>query len=187
MLLQQKVLKSLSIGSIRSGGRIGRVTGIVINPHNLHIDAFSCNIIRQSKEQLVMPQDIRDLTVHGIVIDDHERLIDPESAIRLRPIMRLNFKMDGLKAYVGRRRIGVVEDFAIDTEGLFIQKIYVKPTLTKRWSVSQLSFDRRQVHEVTRSKIVFIDSSKVSVSSPARVRAEDPIPQPSLSTSFTDE
>jgi hypothetical protein len=134
-----------------------------------------------------MPADIRDISPKAVVIDDHDRLIEPADAVRLKPILELKFSLEKLTAYVGKKKVGVVEDFAIEDKSLFIQKIYVHPTLLNRWTADRLVFDRSQVEEVTRTKIVFIDSSKEKVKSQAVQGARIPLAQPSLSTSLTKE
>ncbi len=171
------------VGSIRSAGRIGRVVGLVINPHNLHVDGITCRIVGERSDQLISPSDVRDLTQRAIVIDDHDRLMDPSDAVRLRPILELGFSLEKLKAYVGSRRVGIVEDFAIDQQSLFIQKFYVRPNLIGRLSTDRLVFGRSQIQEVTKSKIVFIDSSKVSAKDRRSIGAKIALPQPSLGAS----
>lgn len=187
MLIQGSYFKTMSVGSIRSAGRIGRVNGLVINPHNLHIDALVCRIVGERNDQLIMPTDIRDITPKAVVIDDHDRLISPQDAIRLRPILDLRFSLEKLTAYVGKKRVGTVIEFAIDEKSLFIQNIYVQPSLLNRLSTDRLIFSRNQIEEVTKSKVVFIDSSKERernlVARPTKIS----MPQPSLSTSLTKE
>lgn len=187
MLIQGSCFKNMAVGSIRSSGRIGRVLELIINPHNLHVDGITCRIIGERSNQLISPSDIRDISPKAVVIDDHDQLMDPSDAVRLRPIIELGFSLEKLKAYVGSRRVGTVQDFAVDQQSLFIQKIYVQPTLLGRWSTDRLVFSRSQVQEVTKSKIVFIDSSKVKAKDRRSVRANIPMPQPSLSTSLTNK
>lgn len=187
MLIQGSCFKNMAVGSIRSAGRIGRVVEIVINPHNLHIDGITCRIIGERRDQLISPSDIRDISPKAVVIDDHDRLMDPSDAVRLRPIMELGFSLEKLKAYVGSKRVGTVQDFAVDQQSLFIQKIYVQPTLLGRLSTDRLVFSRTQVKEVTKSKIIFIDTSKVKAKERRTISSRVPMPQPSLSTSMTNE
>ncbi len=185
MLINSNNIKGTAVGSVRSSGRIGRIIKPIINPHNLHVDALFCRIISIDAEQLIMPDDIRDFSPHGVIIDDHDKLIEPEDAVRLRPILKLNFDLIGLAAYVGRRKVGVVKDYAVENGGLFIEKIYVQPNLLNRLGTSQLVFSRPQVEEITRNKITFTDSSRIK-STVAKVVKESGA-QPSLSTSFTRE
>lgn len=187
MLIQGSCFKAMAVGSIRSAGRIGKVVGIIINPHNLHIDGITCRVVGQRGDQIISPSDIRDISPKAVVIDDHDRLLEPNDAIRLKPIIDLGFSLDRLKAYVGKKRVGVVIDFAVDQQSLFIQKIYVQPTFLGRLSTDRLVFGRSQVSEVTKSKIIFIDSSKEKAKDRNSIRAGVAMPQPSLSTSLTKE
>lgn len=187
MLIQGASFKTMTVGSIRSAGRIGRINGLVINPHNLHIDGITCRIVGERSDQLIMPTDIRDISPQAVIIDDHDRLIEPADAIRLKPIMELKFSLEKLNAYVGKKRVGVVMDFAVDEKSLFIQKIYVQPTLLNRWSTDRLVFGRNQVETVTKSKIVFIDSTSEKAKARDAQTARIPLAQPSLSTSLTKE
>ena len=160
MLIQENVIKNMVLGSIRSSARIGKVSGLLINPHNLHIDALFCQVINSKGTLLLVPEDIRDISPVGVVINDHEHLLDASDAIRLKPILDLNFEIIGLKAYVGKRHVGSVESFAVESDGLYVQKIYVRPTLVKRINSSRLTFDRSMVVEVSNRAVVFKDSSK---------------------------
>lgn len=187
MLIQGNQLEELGVGSIRSGGRIGRVQKLIINPHNLHIDALSCKIVGQSREQLIAPEDIRDIGPRGVVVNDHDQLINHQDAIRLQPIIKINFSLNNLQAFVGKKRVGAVENFAVEKESLFVQKIYVRPTLLNRWSTSQLVFDRSQIEEVTKSRIVFRDSSAEKSLIKQRSGVKQAITQPSFSASLTEE
>lgn len=188
MLLNEYSFNNMPIGSVRSSGRIGIVCGTVINPHNLHIDALLCRVAR-GDEQLLMPIDIRDLSPAGVVINDHDNLLDLKDAIRLEPILKLNFELLDKTAFIGKRKIGKVDGYAINSDSLFIQKIYVRPGLISRMSKDRLTFDRNSIKEVTDTKIVFNASSKVrdTVSSSVENLKKMAMPQPSASASFTSE
>lgn len=188
MLLNESVFNNMPVGSVRSSGRIGLVTGTVINPHNLHIDALRCRVAR-GEEQLLMPIDIRDLSPVGVVINDYENLLDIADAIRLEPILKLNFKLMDKTAFIGKRKVGKVDGYAINTESLFIQKIYVRPGIISRMNKDQLTFDRSSIKEVTDTKIVFNASSKVrdTVASSVEHLTKMAMPQPSANASFTSE
>lgn len=188
MLINYSVIKNMPIGSVRSSGRIGVVTDLVINPNNLHIDAFKCRIAR-GKEQLLSPIDIRDLSPMGIVINDHENLLDIEDSVRLEPILKINFDLINKTALEGKKRIGKVEGFAINSDNLFIQKIYIRPGLIARVNNDQLTYDRSMVKEVTDSKVIFNSSNTVKdrVANSVENIRKMTIPQPSVNASLTSE
>lgn len=188
MLLNNSAFVNMPIGSVRSSGRIGMVTGLVINPHNLHIDALKCRVAR-GEEQLLAPLDIRDLSPAGVVINDHDNLLDIEDAIRLEPILKINFELTGKIAYEGKRKIGKVEGYAINSENMFIQKIYIRPGLIARVNNDRLTYDRSMIKEVTDTKIIFNTSNKVRerVASSVENLRKMTFPQPSTNASLTSE
>ncbi len=100
MLIQYRSLCQLPIASVRSGGRIGKVSGVILNPDTLKVAAYHCSITGIGK-RLMLPQDIFETTRMGFIIRDHDSLISEEDAIRLQPLIKLNYPLIGLKAYVG--------------------------------------------------------------------------------------
>ena len=75
--------------------------------------------------------------------------------MRLKPILDLNFSLKGLSAYVGKSRVGVVEDFTVDISSLYIAQIYVKPGLIRSFSSPRLIFSRDNVEQITPKAIYF--------------------------------
>lgn len=141
--------------SLRTGGQVATTREMIINPNNLKIEGFFCED-RFDKSQLVLlSQDIRDHIKQGLVVDDHEVLVEPDELIRLKDILKLRFELLG-KPVVGanKQRLGKVTDFAIDGDSLFIQKLYVGQSLLKSFSGGTLSVDRSQIIEITDRKIV---------------------------------
>ena len=173
MLFFGSKIENLALFSVRSAGRIGTATMPIINPHNLHIDGFYANAMNGQNEGIIVDLDIRDFNVKGIIINDHQDISDPEDLVRLQPIIDINFKLMGKAVYENKRKIGKVVDYAVNTDSLFVQKLYVQPTLLKSMGVSQLVFDRQSIIEITDTKIVVSgpeqkDSQKINqtISSP---------------------
>lgn len=188
MLFNDKLLHNLPLGSVRSSGRIGTITGVVINPNNLHIDAFKCRVLR-GQEQLLSPLDVRNISPKGVVIDDHDNLLDEGDAVRLKSVLKINFQLVGKLAYVGKRKVGQVDGYALDSESMFIQKIYVTPNLFARLKSDRLTYDRSLVKEVDDKKIVFESTNLVREKVREKVSNIEKftIPQPSASASLTSE
>lgn len=155
MLYLSSKLHHIPLASIRSGGRIGMVIEPIINPTNLHIDAFYCQSAHSDSPLILLDIDIRDLSPRTVIIDDHVTLSEPDELVRLKPILDLNFSLVGKQAYAGIRKIGKVTEYAVDAASLFITKIYVQPPAWKSFGQDQLTFDRKSVIEVTPTKIVF--------------------------------
>lgn len=188
MLINDSSLLNAPLGSVRSSGKIGFISSMVINPHNLHVDAFKCTLMN-GKEQLLSPIDIRDISPMGIIINDHDNLLDYEDAVRLKTVLDINFRFTNITAFIGKRRIGKVEGFAVNTENLFIQKIYVKPGLIARVSSDRLTFDRSSIIELTNTKIIFKNNNEVRHKSLVENKVLNSLPstQPSASASFISE
>lgn len=188
MLINSKNMINLPLASIRSSAKIGYADGLIINPNNLHIDAIWCSL-SNGKRLLLSPMDIRDLSLRGIIINDHENLLEESDAIRLKPILEYRFNLIDKVAYVGKRKIGKVEDFAVNTESLYIQKIYVKPNLINRVASERMTFDRSSVEEVTNQKIIFKNQNTVEVMNlkESHVLPNISLGQPSVNASLTSE
>lgn len=154
MLFFGSKLENLGLFSVRSSGRIGTAEVPIINPHNLHIDAFYAKAMNGQNEGVILDMDIRDFSMKGLIINDHEDISDPEDLVRLKPIIDIDFKLFGKSVYENKRKIGKVADYAVDTKSLYVQKLYVQPTLLKSMGTSQLVFDRLSILEVTDDKIV---------------------------------
>lgn len=144
--------------SLRTGGEIAKVESAIINPNNLKIEGFYCNDHFSRQKLVLLSQDIRDNIKQGIVVNDHEVLTEPAELIRLKDILELNFEILGKPVEtVSKKKIGKVNDFAADSESLYIQKIYVGPSLIKSLTSGQLSVDRTQIVEITNRRIVIKD------------------------------
>jgi len=144
--------------SLRTGGQVATVLNAIINPNNLKIEGFYCEDKFEKKQKLVLlSQDIRDIVPQGVVVNDHDVLTSAEELIRLKDIMALNFELIGKPVHTEKKRLGKVNDFAIETETMFIQKLYVSRSLVKNFSGGGLSVDRGQIIEITSRKIVIKD------------------------------
>jgi sporulation protein YlmC with PRC-barrel domain len=155
MLLLSTKLHNIPLISIRSGVRIGTVLSPIINPHNLHIDAFWCEIATSKTNKVVLDMDIRDFSLKGILIDDHLGLSDPDELVRLSAVIELDYTLEGKAVLASKHKIGKVTDYAIDNASLYIQKLYVQPPVWKaNIGGTRLTFDRSSVIEVTDTHIV---------------------------------
>lgn len=158
MLQLSKSLLDRPVMSLRTGGQIATAIGPIINPNNLKIEGFYCQD-RFSKDVLILlSQDIRDTIPQGLVVNDHDVLAAPDELIRLKDVLEINFQlMDKPVVTVNKKRLGKVNDFAADSESLYIQKLYIGRPLLKSLSGGQFSVDRNQIVEITNRKIVIND------------------------------
>lgn len=155
MLQLSKTLFNRPVLSLRTGGQIATAIRPLINPDNFKIEGFFCEDRFSKSELILLSQDIRDFLPQGFVVNDHDVLSEPEELVRFKKIIKINFEiMDKPVVTVNKKRLGKVNDFAADSETLYIQKIYVSQSLIKSLSSGQLSIDRNQIVEVTNRKIV---------------------------------
>lgn len=158
MLQLSGSLLNRPIMSLRTGGPVATTISAIINPNNLKIEGFYCQDNRDKKRLVLLYQDIRDVIGRGLVIDDHEALVDPHELVRLKDIMQINFDLIGKPVVtVSKHKVGKVNDFAVETSSMYIQKIYVSQSLIKSFTGGNLSVDRTQIVEITNRRIVIQD------------------------------
>ncbi len=141
--------------SLRTGGVIATAVAPIVNPNNLKIEGFYCQD-KFTKEVLVLVSlEIRDILEQGFVVNDHDALAPEDEIVRLKEIFALQFDVMGKPVVtVSKERIGKVNDYAVDDQSLYIQKLYVGQSLLKSLSSGQLSIDRNNIVEITNRKIV---------------------------------
>lgn len=187
MLLLSTKLHNLPLVSVRSGMRIGTVLSPIINPHNLHIDAFWCETINSKTPKVLLDMDIRDFSIKGVLIDDHLGLSDPDELVRLSAILELDYQLEGKAVLANKRKLGKLADYAVDHASLFIQKLYVHPPVWKaNIAGTRLTFDRTSVIEVTDTHIV-VSGPEEKVPQTLGIKAKSPLTNYSASTSLISE
>ncbi|CAN5648467.1 hypothetical protein BH23PAT1_BH23PAT1_4650 [soil metagenome] len=156
MLQLSESLINRPVMSLRTGGQIATTVAFIINPNNLKIEGFYCQDKFDKKaNSILLTQEIRDQISQGLVVNDHESLSDPEELVRLKDILDIGFELIGKPVVtVNKEKLGKVQDFAADSETLYIQKLYVGQSLLKSLNTGQLSIDRNNIVEITNKKII---------------------------------
>lgn len=158
MLQLGKSLLGKPVMSLRSGGQIATAIEFIINPNNLKIEGFYCQDQFSKKRLVLLSQDIRDILPQGIAVNDHDVLSEPIELVRLKSVLEISFELTGKPVVTaGKKRLGRVDDFAIEVETMFIKKLYVMPSFIKSLSSGQLGVERNQIIEITNRKIVVKD------------------------------
>lgn len=153
-----KGLYGQPIISHRSEGRIGVAVQPIINPHNLKILGWWCKTNGGGAEQVLLAENVRELTTEGISVDDEAALSSPQELVRHREILDIRFQLPDKVVKTKSQKLGKVEDFTYD-ESMFVQKLYVGRSLTKIFSAQDtLIIDRRQILEVTDNYILVDDA-----------------------------
>ena len=155
--------------SLRTGAEIARVISLLINPDNLKVEGFYCKDRFSNKMLILVHQDIRELLAKAYVVNDHDSLSDPDDLVRLKDIINLRFDLIGKQVVTeSKQKVGKVNDYAVETESMYIQKLYVAQSILKSLTGGNLSIDRSQISEVTDAKVVIQDLAMRSpVTAPA--------------------
>lgn len=145
--------------SLRTGTAVATTTAAIINPNNLKIEGFYCQDTASRKQLILVSQDIRDIMPQGIVINDHDVLTEPEELVRLKSILAISFQLIGKQVVTtSKQKLGKVNDFATDSESMFIKKIYVTQSLFKSFTGGNVGIDRTQIVEINDRKIIINDT-----------------------------
>lgn len=165
MLKLANTLLSQSVFSLRSGGVVAHIESAIINPDNLKIEGFYCLDSRSRERLVLLVQDIRDIVPHGIVVDDHNVLVEADELVRLKQVLELQFELTGKPVQtVKKQKLGKVNDYAVDDRSFYVQKLYVERSLLKSLSSGQLSIDRAEIVEVTDKRVIIKELQKTAKS-----------------------
>lgn len=152
-----------SILSLRTGMPIATITAPIFNPNNLKIEGFYCQDRFDKKELVLLYQDIREMLPQGYVVNDHDVLVEPGELIRLKEILEIGFELIGKHVEtVSKVKVGKVSDYAVETETMFVQKIYVSQSILKSLTGGSLSIDRSQINEITPRRIIINELLKTA-------------------------
>lgn len=144
--------------SLRTGGPVAKVISPIINPNNLYTEGWHVEDSRSSERLILLSKEIRDVLPQGLAINDYEVLSHEDDLVRLKDILNLRFKLNGLKVTSqSGKNYGKVSDFAFETSNFYIQKIYVAQPLIRNFAGGTLSIDRSQIIEITTKRIIIED------------------------------
>jgi sporulation protein YlmC with PRC-barrel domain len=171
MLQLSASLLNKSVLSLRTSAPVATITGPIINPDNLRIEGFYCQDRFDKKQLVLLCQDIRDVLPQGYVINDHDVLAEPDELVRLQKVMELDFQLIAKPVFtISKQKVGKVSDYAVETETMYIQKIYVGQSILKTLTGGSLSVDRSQINEITPRRIIINDLLRNSpVTAPASI------------------
>ena len=158
MLQLSEALLNKPVLSLRSGGTVAWIVEPIFNPNNLKLEGFYCDDTIDKKRLILLCQDIRELSSQGFIIDDHDVLAQPRDLVRLKSILNLHFEL--LKkpvVTVSKDKIGKISDYAIETDTMYVQKLYASRSILRNLASGSLSIDRSQIIEITSNKIIIND------------------------------
>ena len=155
MLKLSAIYHNRDILSLRTGHAIGHAYSPIINPDNLKIEGWYATEIG-SRDSMVLPvREIRDLISKGLVVNDQDSITHPDDLVRMKKIINLDYELIGKRIVTDRKkRVGKVQDYSIDDQTMYIQKLYVNQSLFKGINKGQIIIDRTQIIRITSKDIV---------------------------------
>lgn len=162
-------LLSKQVMSLRTGTPIATVTSAIFNPNSLKVEGFYVEDKFDRSQLILLYQDIREIIPQGFVVNDHDVLAEAEELVRLKDVLELNFELIGKQVEtIAKEKVGKVTDYAVETETMYVQKIYVAQSILKSFTGGSLSIDRTQINEITPRRIIINDLiDKAAVPAPA--------------------
>ena len=144
---------------IRGGRRLSLTLEPIINPHKLSVYGFYCEDRASGIDKILLAEDIREFSDVGIIIDSEDNLTDPSDLVRDEDIIDMRFEIIS-KRLVSQsgKKLGRVEDYAIDDISYRIEKIYGKPLALKTLSTNDYIIGRRQIASVNQDEIIVKDA-----------------------------
>ncbi|HEX7368548.1 MAG TPA: hypothetical protein VF261_02735 [Candidatus Saccharimonadales bacterium] len=149
--------------SLRTNTQVATATAPVINPDNLKIEGFYCTDRFNNTQLILLYQDVRDVIPQGLVVNDHDVLVEPEELVRLKQVLELRYELIGKPIEtISKHKVGKVSDYAVETTTMYIQKLYAAQSILKSFTGGSLSIDRSQINEITNRRIIINDLEKRS-------------------------
>lgn len=160
MLVRSKQLAESQVLSLHTGQVIARLVAPIINPHQLEVIGFYVDHAKNKQEAMVLlAGDIRQSQAGRVFINSVDELTTISDLIRLKDLIEIKYVVtDKPVRTVSKKKLGKVEEYAVDTLTWQIQKLYVKRSVFKSFSTHSLVIDRQQVLEVSDSEITVNDA-----------------------------
>lgn len=141
--------------SLRTGTPVATTIGTIFNPNNLKVEGFYVEDSFDKSRLILLYQDIREILPQGFVVNDHDVLAEPGELVRLKDILTLKFELIGKQVVtLSKEKVGKVSDYAVETETMYVQKLYVSQSILKSLTGGSLSIDRTQINEITPRRII---------------------------------
>ena len=155
MLKLSSSLYNVPIFSLRTGGQIGVAIRPLINPNNLKIEGWYALSSYEQGTLFLPTSEIRELSRIGFAVNDQDAITEASEIVRIVPLFRLNFQLEGKNVVTeSKQKLGKVENYSVDLDSFYIQKLYVTPPMLRAFTKQQLPVSRSQIVEVTDKKIV---------------------------------
>lgn len=156
MLLPIKRFLGIPIMSLQTGAPLAKTGQPIVDPRQLKVAAFRVDGPHlTTNDSVLYPEDIREFSDIGMIVDSEERLMSTEGLVRLQKIIGMHFELIGTRVEDEQgEKLGKVANYALDPESYYVQQLYVQPPLLKSVTLTALTVHRSQVVSVTTERIV---------------------------------
>lgn len=157
MLISSTELLNLPVLSLRSSSRVATISELVINPFDLTIQALRLTgrQLDNPKDTYLLPEDIREISSLGVIINDSEDVISSSDVIRLQKTLTLKFNLIGLPVVdQANHKVGKVLSYNLIAENLMIYQLVVQRPLFKDFFDPELLIHRSQIAKLSQTKVI---------------------------------
>lgn len=161
MLISSTDLTNFPILSLRSSSKIATISKLIINPYDLTIQALKLagRQLDNPKDSYLLPEDIREISPLGIIINDSEDIVSGTDVIRLQKTLDLQFELIGLPVIdKQQRKVGKVINYNIIAENMMIYQLVVQRPMFKDFFDPELLIHRSQIAELSHDKVIIKNS-----------------------------
>lgn len=156
MLVPIERLIGTPILSLQTGLELARTDEPIIDPRQLKLVAFRVTDRHRTQADTVLhPDDIREISTIGIIIDSSDKLMTTEGLVRLQTVIDFGFTLPGVRVEddLGTK-LGTVKGYAVDPDSFYVQQLYLKPPLLRAFATTHLTIRRSQIASITNQLIV---------------------------------
>lgn len=161
MLISSTDLTNFPILSLRSSSKIATISKLIINPYDLTIQALKLTgrQLDDPKDSYLLPEDIREISPLGIIVNDSEDIVSSTDVIRLQKTLDLQFELIGLPVIdKQQRKVGKVINYNIVAENMMIYQLVVQRPMFKDFFDPELLVHRSQIAELSHDKVIIKNS-----------------------------
>ncbi len=161
MLISSTDLTNFPILSLRSSSKIATISKLIINPYDLTIQALKLagRQLDDPKDSYLLPEDIREISPLGIIVNDSEDIVSSTDVIRLQKTLDLQFELIGLPVVdKQQRKVGKIINYNIVAENMMIYQLVVQRPIFKDFFDPELLIHRSQIAELSHDKVIIKNS-----------------------------
>lgn len=156
MLVPINQLIDVPIMSLQTGTELARTSAVLLDPRSMKVAAFYVEgPLLEVVPSVLHPEDIREMSDIGFIVDNSEKLMPLDGLVRLQAIIDLKFDLVGMKVIDEQKhKLGKVTDYAVEPESLTVQQLFTQQPLLRSLNTATHVIRRTQIVAVRKDAIV---------------------------------